>query len=82
MVNIGSKQKCVRSAARLVALTRMVDRLRSDPLLSKLDFDRIVAEGYPVGRAPQQVDEFLAEEVGPIRRHYRPTGGPGRDISV
>jgi adenylosuccinate lyase len=60
----------------------LLNRLRSDPLLANLDFDRIVAEGYPVGRAPQQVDEFLREEVEPIRRRYRPNAGAGRDISV
>jgi adenylosuccinate lyase len=48
----------------------LLDRLRSDPLLAHLDFDRIIAAGYPIGRAPQQVDEFIREEIEPIRSRY------------
>ena len=48
----------------------LLDRLRADPLLAKVDFDAVLAEGQFVGRAPEQVDEFIAEEVEPIRRRY------------
>jgi adenylosuccinate lyase len=35
-----------------------------------------------VGRAPQQVDEFLAEVVEPIRQRYSATAGPAAEVKV
>jgi len=58
----------------------LLDRLRADPLLAKVDFDAVLAEGQFVGRAPQQVDEFIAEEVGPIRRRYAGALGQQADV--
>ena len=49
----------------------LLDRLRAEPLLAKVDFDAVLAAGRFVGRAPQQVDEFLAEQVEPVRGRYR-----------
>jgi adenylosuccinate lyase len=60
----------------------LVERLRADPVLAHLDFDRIIAAGYPVGRAAEQVDEFLREEVEPLRRRYRPHDGLSVELSV
>jgi adenylosuccinate lyase len=48
----------------------LLDRLRGDPLLRRVDFDAVLDRGQFVGRAPQQVDEFLGQEVEPIRRRY------------
>jgi adenylosuccinate lyase len=48
----------------------LLDRLRGDPALAGVDFDRVLAESRFVGRAPQQVDEFLAEVIAPIRARY------------
>ncbi|HZY87621.1 MAG TPA: lyase family protein, partial [Gemmataceae bacterium] len=60
----------------------LLDRLKADPLLAGVDFPRVLAEGRFVGRAPEQVDEFLAAEVEPIRRRYRHPLGQGADIDV
>jgi adenylosuccinate lyase len=60
----------------------LLDRLRGDPLLVRVDFDRIISAGYPVGRAPQQVDEFLRDEIGPIRIHYPHLLGQGVEVPV
>jgi adenylosuccinate lyase len=49
----------------------LLDRLRADPHFAKVDFDRVLDQGSFVGRAPQQVDEFLAREVAPVRERYR-----------
>jgi adenylosuccinate lyase len=49
----------------------LLDRLRRDPLLAHLDFDRVLEQGQFVGRAPQQTDEFLTEVVEPIRLRYK-----------
>jgi adenylosuccinate lyase len=49
----------------------LLDRLRADPVLARVDFERVIAEGYLVGRAPEQVDEFLRTEIGGIRQLFR-----------
>ena len=60
----------------------LLERLQADPLLKGVDFRRVEAEGRFVGRAPEQVDEFLAAEVEPIRRRYRQQLGQQADIEV
>ncbi len=60
----------------------LLDRLRADPLLARVDFDAVLAEGRFVGRAPQQVDEFIAQEVEPIRRRHGGALGQGADVEV
>jgi adenylosuccinate lyase len=49
---------------------RLLDLLRSDPDFNRVDFDQVLEEGNFVGRAPQQVDDFLAEVISPIRQKY------------
>ncbi len=44
----------------------LLDRLKTDPAFAGVDIDRAVSPELLVGRAPQQVDEFLAEVVQPI----------------
>lgn len=48
----------------------LLDRLRSDPQYAHLDIDALTDPSLFVGRAPEQVDDFLAEHVEPIRRRY------------
>jgi adenylosuccinate lyase len=48
----------------------LLTRLRNDPEFRGVDFDRVLAEGYFVGRAPEQVDEFLAEHIESIGQRY------------
>jgi adenylosuccinate lyase len=48
----------------------LLDRLRRDALLAKVNFDAVMDKERFVGRAPQQVDEFVAGEVAPIRQCY------------
>ncbi|GHT17886.1 adenylosuccinate lyase [Planctomycetales bacterium] len=48
----------------------LLDRLRSDPAFAKVDIDAELEPSAFIGRSPEQVDEFLAEEVEPIRRRY------------
>ena len=48
----------------------LLDRLRSDTAFAGLDWDGVLEPSQFVGRAPQQVDEFLAEIVTPIRHRY------------
>jgi len=59
----------------------LIDRLRADAAFAGVDFDALAAHGTFVGRAPQQVDEFLAQEVAPIRRRYGNLLGQQGDVS-
>jgi adenylosuccinate lyase len=49
----------------------LLDRLRADPLFEGVNFEEVLRQGHFVGRAPQQVAEFLAQEIEPIRQRYR-----------
>jgi len=49
----------------------LISRLKSDIDFRKIDFDKILRPENYIGRAPKQVDEFLADVVMPIRRKYR-----------
>jgi adenylosuccinate lyase len=49
----------------------LIDRLRADSAFRKVDFKTVLNPKSYVGRAPQQVDEFIKNIVTPIRRKYR-----------
>lgn len=48
----------------------LLDRLRSDEAFAAVNLDEMADPSQLVGRAPEQVDEFLAEVVQPIRDRY------------
>ncbi len=49
----------------------LIERLKADPAFTKVDFKSVLNPKSYVGRAPEQVDEFIKEVVSPIRRKYR-----------
>lgn len=49
----------------------LVERLAGDPAFAKVDVSKTLDPSRFVGRAPEQVDEFLAEVIKPIRERYR-----------
>ncbi len=49
----------------------LIDRLAADTAFDKVDFKIVLNPKSYIGRAPQQVDEFIAGLVAPIRRKYR-----------
>ncbi len=61
----------------------LLDRLRSDPVFEGVDFDKVLDPAQYIGRAPEQVDRFLAQIVLPLRERYGakieafPTSDPG-----
>src|SRR3954453_23007479 len=59
-VTAGVKAGTTTSRGRL-------DRLRADPLFAGIDLAKELDPVRYVGRAPEQVDEFLDQEVRPIR---------------
>jgi adenylosuccinate lyase len=48
----------------------LLERLAADPAFAAIDWSATLDARRFVGRAPEQVDEFLAEIVVPIRRQY------------
>ncbi len=53
----------------------LIDRLKNDPLFDAVDVDAELNPASFIGRSPQQVDEFIATEVAPIRQKYAPVLG-------
>jgi len=49
----------------------LIGRLRMDIAFADLDFEKVLDPAAYVGRAPQQVDEFIRAVVAPIRRRYQ-----------
>jgi adenylosuccinate lyase len=48
----------------------LLDRMRRDPAFVAVDFAEALKPEKFVGRAPQQVDDFVADFIGPIRTRY------------
>jgi adenylosuccinate lyase len=51
----------------------LLHRLKQDPAFAAVDLDAAVDPAKLTGRSAEQVDEFLAEIVAPIRRRYAET---------
>ena len=60
----------------------LLDRLASDPAFAKVDLSATLDARKFVGRAPEQVDEFIAEVVEPIRNRYAGQLSDTTDIHV
>lgn len=48
----------------------LLERLAGDPLFEGIDIAAVADQSNLTGRAPQQVDEFIAQVVDPIRSRY------------
>jgi len=62
------------AAAQVKKLGRpndLIGRLKADLAFAKVDFEKVLDPKSYVGRAPQQVDEFIKNIVTPIRKKYR-----------
>ncbi len=60
----------------------LMDRLRADPAFGAVDLDTALDPRRFVGRAAEQVDEFLAGVVEPIRAKYPGALGTTAEIQV
>jgi adenylosuccinate lyase len=60
----------------------LLDRLRDDPAFARVDWHQVGEARQFVGRAPEQVDEFLAQEVAPIRRRYQNLLSQNVDVNI
>jgi adenylosuccinate lyase len=59
----------------------LLDRLSADPAFAKVNLDAALDPQKFIGRAPEQVDEFLAEVIDPILARH-PTRGSVADVRV
>jgi len=60
----------------------LLERLAADPAFANVNFRRVLDAKQYIGRAPQQVDEFIKAYVTPIRRRYRGSLGKKVELNV
>jgi adenylosuccinate lyase len=60
----------------------LIDRLKADPAFAAVDIDALLRPADFIGRAAQQVDEFLASEVECVRGKYADLLGQSADLKV
>jgi adenylosuccinate lyase len=60
----------------------LIERLKDDPAFAAIDIDALLDPSTFVGRAPEQVDEFIAQLVAPVRARYADQLGKGGQLSV
>jgi len=61
----------------------LIKRLARDPAFARVSLDDVLSSAQYVGRAPEQVDAFVAEVVAPIRKKYSAAlGGDGEQLRV
>ncbi|NLS96806.1 MAG: adenylosuccinate lyase [Planctomycetaceae bacterium] len=60
----------------------LLERLAADPMFAAVDIRAATDPAKYVGRAPQQVDEFLAEVVAPIRERYPEALATSADVQL
>ena len=51
----------------------LLDRLRHEPALAQVDLDAVLDPALYIGRAPEQVDDFLRDVIAPLRRKWART---------
>jgi len=53
----------------------LIERIKGDPAFASLDIDTLLDPSAFVGRAPQQVDDFLTAHVASVRTRYAANSG-------
>jgi adenylosuccinate lyase len=64
------------------AATELFDRLEADPAFAKVDFASVLDPRNFVGRASQQVAEFISDHVEPVRKRYANVLGMRAELDV
>jgi len=52
----------------------LIDRLKADPAFAKVDFKNVLKAQNYIGRAPEQVTDFLRDTISPLKRKFRKYG--------
>lgn len=63
-------QEAARQVKELGLENDLIERLRGDSAFASVDLDSTLDARRYIGRAPQQVDEFVAEYVQPLRERF------------
>lgn len=49
----------------------LINRLKADISFNKINFEKVLDPSKYIGRAPQQVNEFIRDVITPVRKKYR-----------
>ena len=60
----------------------LLERIQSDQAFPALDFSKVLDSSLYIGRSAQQVEEFVAEVIEPIRKRYPHRSEVDSDQSV
>jgi len=60
----------------------IIELLKAEHSFAGVDFGEVLDAGKFVGRSPEQVDEFIAAEVAPIRTRYAKVLGQKSELKV
>jgi len=60
----------------------LLDRLRGESVFENIDLDAAMDAQQFIGRAPQQVDQFIEQVVAPIRQRYPDALHTSSDVTV
>ncbi len=82
VVRIHSHAVTARIKEGLGSSVELLERLKGEPAFTKVDFEAMLDPRKFVGRAPEQVAEFLADHIEPIRKRYAGTMGMKAELSV
>jgi adenylosuccinate lyase len=64
-------QAAALQVKKFARVNDLLDRLKADPDFKNIDLRAVLDPKAYIGRAPQQVDEFIKEHITPVRRKYR-----------
>ena len=75
-------QEAARQVKQFGRPNDLIDRLKNDQAFDRVDVDAELDPMAFIGRSAQQVEEFLAEHVEPIRAEYENVLGLDSDLKV
>ncbi len=75
-------QAAANEVKRLGRSNDLISRLKGDKSFANLNFEKVLDPMAYVGRAPEQVDEFIRAIVAPIRKRYQKDLGRKVELKV
>jgi adenylosuccinate lyase len=60
----------------------LLHRLKNDPDFASVDFSQVMDASKFIGRAPQQVDEFIQARIHPLRARYKDAVETGVELHI
>lgn len=75
-------QEAARQVKQFGRANDLIDRLKNDPAFDSVDIDAQLDPAQFVGRSAEQVEEFIAEYVEPVRARYSGVLGQDSELNV